>query len=398
MYKCIVLFSVTPIKTSDNTTEEATSFAVYQMTAVRDSSDVKAGTTMYGIGFPSSFSWVSWGGAPDKEWGRTGYKLKITDIKEKYRYFIGDIVSTTGKWSQNINGMQFGYKHGTYKIGINSETVDNFQKVDLVLEDGRGDTVGKTITNDYSYNLDTSYDYVLKYSYEGKSSSIICKVGNYEFEGTQIVGVKQLYNATSDGDPYGILFELDPNCPLPSGWNSGAVVDNFDLNNPKQSTSNKSVVSVGSNSSALKGKTVTIEDISTAADMIYYTTLPSLSTPAAATDIVKGKQAINAEGNEIEGTLEPVNNPYAAKNTNELLNYCNEKYEGAIVKVQDLTKTVETEIAVGDAISKLYFNTSITPDFSGLDWSNPDKEIDGILVINILQSEEHFNSGEEDIS
>ena len=59
---------------------------------------------------------------------------------------------------------------------------------------------------------------------------------------------------------------------------------------------------------------------------------------------------------------------------------------------------METEIAVGDAISKLYFNTSITPDFSNLNWSNPDYERDGILVINILQSEEHFNNGEEDIS
>ena len=73
-----------------------------------------------------------------------------------------------------------------------------------------------------------------------------------------------------------------------------------------QSASNKSVVNIGSGLYTLVGKTVTIEDISTAADMIYYTTLPSLSNPAAATDIVKGKQAIDAEGNRIEGTLEPV--------------------------------------------------------------------------------------------
>ena len=72
-----------------------------------------------------------------------------------------------------------------------------------------------------------------------------------------------------------------------------------------QSASNKSVVNIGSGLYTLVGKTVTIEDISTAADMIYYTTLPSLSTPAAATDIVKGKQAIDAEGNKINGTLEP---------------------------------------------------------------------------------------------
>ena len=67
------------------------------MTTTGDSSDVQAGTTMYGIGFPSSFSWVSWGGTPDKEYSRTGYKLKITNVKDKYSFFIGDIISTTGE-------------------------------------------------------------------------------------------------------------------------------------------------------------------------------------------------------------------------------------------------------------------------------------------------------------
>ena len=121
--------------------------------------------------------------------------------------------------------MQFGYKHGTYKIDINSKTVDNFQKLDLVLEDGGGGTARKTITNDYSYNLDSYYDYILKYSYEGKSSSILCKVGNYD----RISGTNQLYNITSDGDPGGIFFSLDASCPLPYGWNAASIVDNFDL-------------------------------------------------------------------------------------------------------------------------------------------------------------------------
>lgn len=67
------------------------------MTATGDTSDIRADTVMYGIGFASSFSWVSWGGTPDKEYSRTGYKLKITNVKEKYRYFIGDIISTTGE-------------------------------------------------------------------------------------------------------------------------------------------------------------------------------------------------------------------------------------------------------------------------------------------------------------
>lgn len=306
LYKCIVLFNVTPTKISDNTTEEAIPFSVYQMTTTGDSSDAQAGTVMYGIGFPSSFSWVSWGGTPDKEYSRTGYKLKITNVKREYYYLISDIISTTGEWSQIIDGTQFGYKHGTYKIDTNSNTIDNFQKLNLVLEDGGGGTARKTITNDYSYNLNSYYDYILKYSYEGKSSSVICKVGNFKFEGTQITGANQLYNVTSDGYPDGIFFSLDPSCPLPYGWNAASIIDNFDLSNPKQSTPNKSVVGVSSNLYTLVGKTVTIEDISTAADMIYYTTLPSLSTPAAATDIVKGKEAIDAEGNRISGTLEPV--------------------------------------------------------------------------------------------
>lgn len=113
--------------------------------------------------------------------------------------------------------MQFGYKHGTYKIDTNSKTVDNFQKLDLVLEDGGGGTANKTISNDYSYNLDSYYDYILKYSYEGKSSSVICKVGNFSSEGHIIEGAKQLYNTTSDGEPAGIFFSLDTNCPLPYG-------------------------------------------------------------------------------------------------------------------------------------------------------------------------------------
>ena len=124
----------------------------------------------------------------------------------------------------------------------------------------------------------------------------------------------------------------------------------------------------------------------------------------AAYTAVTGKDGIIPEQKNLSNlaaaidSIQVGSNPYVAKNTTELLNYCNGKYENAIVKVEDLTKTVETEIAVGDAISKLYFNTSITPDFSNLNWSNPDYERDGILVINILQSEEHFNNGEEDIS
>ena len=401
LYKCIVLFNVTPTKISDNTTEEAVPFSVYQMTATRDSSDVQAGTVMYGIGFPSSFSWVSWGGTPDKEYSRTGYKLKITNVKREYYYLIGDIISTTGEWNQVIDGMQFGYKHGTYKIDINSKTVDNFQRLDLVLEDGGGGTANKTITNDYSYNLNSSYDYILKYSYEGKSSSVICKVGNFSSEGHIIEGAKQLYNTTSDGEPAGIFFSLDTNCPLPYGWNSGLVVDNLDLSTG-QSASNKSVVNIGSGLYTLVGKTVTIDDISTAADMIYYTTLPSLSTPAAATDIVKGKQAIDAEGNRINGTFEPVVLPTltdegAAADLaagKQLINSSGEIVTG--------TGTIASEVGTGDFWVKVIdydgtvllekrgnngdsFNLPSAPSHEGLvfqEWSASCPITDGKVVID----------------
>ena len=402
LYKCIVLFNVTPTKTSDNTTEDAIPFSVYQMTTTGNSSDVQAGTVMYGIGFPSSFSWVSWGGTPDKEYSRTGYKLKITNVKDKYNYLIGDIISTTGEWNQVIDGMQFGYKHGTYKIDTNSKTVDNFQRLDLVLEDGGGGTANKTITNDYSYNLNSSYDYILKYSYEGKSSSVICKVGNFKFEGTQVTGANQLYNVTSDGYPAGIFFSLDPSCPLPYGWNAASIVDNFDLSNPKQSTPNKSVVGVSSNLYTLVGKTVTIEDISTAADMIYYTTLPSLSTPAAAADIVKGKQAIDAEGNRINGTLEPVVLPTLTNEGTAADLAAGKQLINSSGEIVTGTGTIATEVGTGDFWVKVIdydgtvllekrgnngdsFDLPPAPSHEGLvfqEWSASCPIIDGKVVID----------------
>ena len=298
--------------------------------------------------------------------------------------------------------MQFGYKHGTYKIDTNSKTVDNFQRLDLVLEDGGGGTANKTITNDYSYNLNSSYDYILKYSYEGKSSSVICKVGNFSSEGHIIEGAKQLYNTTSDGAPAGIFFSLDTNCPLPYGWNAASIVDNFDLSNPKQSTPNKSVVGVSSNLYTLVGKTVTIEDISTAADMIYYTTLPSLSTPAAAADIVKGKQAIDAEGNRINGTLEPVVLPTLTNEGTAADLAAGKQLINSSGEIVTGTGTIATEVGTGDFWVKVIdydgtvllekrgnngdsFDLPPAPSHEGLvfqEWSASCPIIDGKVVID----------------
>lgn len=298
--------------------------------------------------------------------------------------------------------MQFGYKHGTYKIDTNSKTVDNFQKLDLVLEDGGGGTASKSIVNNYSYNLNSSYDYILKYSYEGKSSSVICKVGSFSFESNVVAGAEQLYNATSDGKPGGILFSLDVNSPLPYGWNSASIVDNFDLSNPGQSTLNKSVVGINSSLYTLVGKTVTIEDISTAADMIYYTILPSLSTPAAAADIVKGKQAIDAEGNRINGTLEPIVLPTLTNEGTAADLAVGKKLINGSGEVVTGTATIASEVGTGDFWVKVIdydgtvllekrgnngdsFNLPSAPSHEGLvfqEWSASCPITDGKVVID----------------
>lgn len=55
-------------------------------------------------------------------------------------------------------------------------------------------------------------------------------------------------------------------------------------------------------------------------------------------------------------------------------------------------------IEIGDKLTKFYFDTAKTPDFSSFDWTNPD-DIDNNNnpLINIIQSEEHYNDGKEDI-
>lgn len=208
----------------------------------------------------------------------------------------------------------------------------------------------------------------MKYSYEGKSSSVICKVGNFKFEGTQVTGANQLYNVTSDGDPGGIFFSLDPSCPLPYGWNAASIVDNFDLSNPKQNTPNKSVVGVSSNLYTLVGKTVIIEDISTAADMIYYTTLPSLSTPAAARDIVKGKQAIDAEGNRIEGTFES-----GSSAENKLAQYASGELTEVTAKdLKDITTINPYAFAFCNGLTSVTIPDNVTTIGSGAFYACPE--------------------------
>ena len=69
-------------------------------------------------------------------------------------------------------------------------------------------------------------------------------------------------------------------------------------------------------------------------------------------------------------------NPYIASTVDEMATYLTSTYKGAFVKYTGETVSVGgaqvpvNPIAVGDTVSTLYFNTSVTPDFSLLDWSN----------------------------
>lgn len=55
-------------------------------------------------------------------------------------------------------------------------------------------------------------------------------------------------------------------------------------------------------------------------------------------------------------------------------------------------------IEIGDRLTKFYFDTAKTPDFSSFDWTNPDYiDNNNNPLINIIQSEEHYNDGKEDI-
>lgn len=55
-------------------------------------------------------------------------------------------------------------------------------------------------------------------------------------------------------------------------------------------------------------------------------------------------------------------------------------------------------IEIGDKLTKFYFDTAKTPDFSSFDWTNPDYiDNNNNPLINIIQSEEHYNDGKEDI-
>lgn len=102
-------------------------------------------------------------------------------------------------------------------------------------------------------------------------------------------------------------------------------------------------------------------------------------TTATVEDVAPGKTFYDFTGTKQTGTGTKIN-PYIASTADEMATYLTSSYKGAFVKyvgetvVVGGTQVPVNPIAVGDTISKLYFDTTKTPDFSKFDWNNPDND------------------------
>lgn len=124
--------------------------------------------------------------------------------------------------------------------------------------------------------------------------------------------------------------------------------------------------------------------------------LSVLSDQAEEKDIINNKQGYNGTGNMITGTNKK---GYAGQvfSETEMDSYLTEENVGRILQYLGQAEGSEggtpapvNPIKIGDTITKLYFNTSVTPDFSLLDWSSAETDSDGISVINILYDDIDF--------
>lgn len=108
-------------------------------------------------------------------------------------------------------------------------------------------------------------------------------------------------------------------------------------------------------------------------------------TTATVEDVAPGKTFYDFTGTKQTGTGTKIN-PYIASTADEMAAYLTSSYKGAFVKYIGETVTVGgtsvpvNPIAVGDTITKLYFDTTKTPDFSKFDWNNPDKDNEDYLM------------------
>lgn len=105
--------------------------------------------------------------------------------------------------------------------------------------------------------------------------------------------------------------------------------------------------------------------------------LAPVANPAQSGDVKDSKQGYDGAGNIIMGTNE---GGYAGEVTSyeEMDSYLTEGNVGRILKYigEEKSEGGQAPIELGDKLTKLYFDTTKTPDFSSLDWENADDTSD----------------------
>lgn len=129
-----------------------------------------------------------------------------------------------------------------------------------------------------------------------------------------------------------------------------------------------------------------------------YTLLP-LGNQAESVDVKNDKQGYDSNGEVVTGTYD---GGYVGiiSSYEQMDSYLTEENVGRILKYvgkEEMPGGGQAPIEIGDKLTKFYFDTTKTPDFSSFDWTNPDVISGSNALINIIQSEEHYNDGTEDI-
>ena len=122
--------------------------------------------------------------------------------------------------------------------------------------------------------------------------------------------------------------------------------------------------------------------------------LESLSNPASADDIANGKGLYDGNGVLLNGsfidgwpleisTEEEMDAFITLENIGRYVKYMGTASQGGG------TPAPVNPIAIGDEITKLYFDTTKTPDFSLLDWSNAEENesMSGSFILTLLRSQ-----------
>lgn len=118
-------------------------------------------------------------------------------------------------------------------------------------------------------------------------------------------------------------------------------------------------------------------------------TLAPIANPAQSDNVKDGKQGYDSLGNVVVGmnkggyagevvSYEKMDSFLTEENVGRILKYIGEEQKG--------TPTPANPIAVGDTITQLYFDTTKTPDFSLLDWSNAE-DVEGMPTLALINSD-----------